>query len=338
MLEPVDPNADRKLAEFNPAGAVITELSLEQLGRIKRLPFPCVAIGSVPDGLFPAVGSDDTAAMRMAIEHFQSLLFKRMAWVSYNDVFYAKERTQALREVACEYELPISYCPPAAQPGEAQRVLPGSPCARWLQSLECPIGLACVNDLCAWEIVNLCHTLGLRVPDDIAVLSLGDDTLLCRAAWPHLSSINAASAKTGRAAGDLLLRCLSGEKVAPKLQRVAPIGIVQRASTSTLVTSDPVIQAAVVYIRKHLREALTVKGLASKIGWSRRTMEGRFKAILGRTPKEEIDRQRVDLAKIQLLQTNDDLEEVAQSVGLESSRALRRLFLKYIGCTPQEFR
>jgi DNA-binding LacI/PurR family transcriptional regulator len=47
--------------------------------------------------------------------------------------------------------------------------------ARLLQSLKCPTGIVCQNDLTAFGVIKAAHDLGLRVPEDVSVIGFDND-------------------------------------------------------------------------------------------------------------------------------------------------------------------
>jgi ABC-type sugar transport system substrate-binding protein len=67
----------------------------------------------------------------------------------------------------------------------------------------------CANDQLALGASQALHSRGLRIPEDVAVAGM-DDTVLVRAGWPPLTSVDLGSAERGRIAARMLLERISG--------------------------------------------------------------------------------------------------------------------------------
>ncbi|WP_346777272.1 LacI family DNA-binding transcriptional regulator [Streptomyces sp. HNM0575] len=69
----------------------------------------------------------------------------------------------------------------------------------------------CANDQLALGASQALHSRGLRIPGDVAVVGM-DDTVLVRAGWPPLTSVDLGSAERGRIAAEMLLERISGPR------------------------------------------------------------------------------------------------------------------------------
>jgi len=92
------------------------------------------------------------------------------------------------------------------------------------------------------------------------------------------------------------------------------------------------------WIVAHLREELTVEGLAARVSLSARQFTRRFNETFGQSPAELIQALRLDAARDHLLETNAPIESIAVAVGFRSDDVFRRAFDRRFGLTPTEYR
>jgi len=59
----------------------------------------------------------------------------------------------------------------------------------WLESLPKPVGILAANDVRARHVLEACRRFDLCVPDDVAVMGVDNDELICELAAPPLTSI-----------------------------------------------------------------------------------------------------------------------------------------------------
>src|SRR6202042_2398690 len=85
--------------------------------------------------------------------------------------------------------------------------------AKWLESLPKPVGILAANDSRAHHILEACRAFGLRVPEEVAVIGVNNDELLCQLSNPALTSIEHGTKRMGYEAAALLERLMSGKKI-----------------------------------------------------------------------------------------------------------------------------
>ena len=98
------------------------------------------------------------------------------------------------------------------------------------------------------------------------------------------------------------------------------------------------LDKSIRYIHTHLRYELTVEELAAMefLGVSR--YREIFRTVTGVAPNEYITRLRMERAKDLLAQNNASVAAVAESVGYSNRHYFQRLFKRYTGKTPGNFR
>lgn len=305
---------------------------------------------------FPRVLPDDIAAGEMAARHFLERGFVHFGYFGVSWMVWSREREAGFQRVlekafaerakivphgassaAYTFSTFATHSAGVKRSGLKSEKVRAAMMASWLRSLPKPVAVFAANDLWGAELIQAARANGYRVPDDVALLGVDNEELLCELAFPPLSSIRIGGEQMGRAAVELLGQLLAGQK--PKLPppRVAPVGVVTRQSSDVLAVVDPEVAAALRHIRLRAVEGLSVKQLLDAIPVNRRTLERRFISILGHPPLEEIRRVRIDRAKA-LLQTGIPVFEVAQRAGYRTPEYLATSFLQATGMTPTEYR
>ncbi len=318
-------------------------------GIIARIETPRIARAVVKTGLpavdlsaarlvptLPWVETNDEAIARLAAEHLMERGFKRFAfcgdarfnWSQWREAhFVARLKAAGL---ACEVFRPAGATGDVAM---QEREL-----ARWLRELPKPVGVMACYDIRGQQTLAACRGAGLAVPDEVAVIGVDNDTLLCELASPPLSSVIPNAHRAGYEAAALLDRQMAGKRVPAVAHLIAPLGIAERQSTDVLAVDDRDVAKAVQFIREHACEGINVDDVLRAVPLSRRVLEQRFQKLLGRTPREEVLHVRLSRVKQLLGETDLPLYLVAERTGFEHVEYLSVVFKRETGRTPSRWR
>jgi LacI family transcriptional regulator len=209
---------------------------------------------------------------------------------------------------------------------------------RWIESLRKPVAILAAWDGCAVQVLDACREIGASVPDDVAVVGVDNDELLCDLATPSLTSVDPDPFTAGYLAAELLGRMMAGTHVAAEVHHVAPVGIETRMSTEVVVAGDRTLADAVRYIREHACAGIKVGDVLARVPLSRRALESRFRKLFGRTPHEQILDVKLRRARDLLAATDLAQAEVAERSGFRHPEYLSVVFKKKFGESPGEFR
>ncbi|EEF62340.1 AraC family transcriptional regulator [Pedosphaera parvula] len=285
----------------------------------------------------PWVETDDRDIARLAAEHLLDRGFKhfgfcgdaRFNWSNWRAEHFEKAIHQAGRE--CQhYRSTIS--PVAPLENQVAEI------AQWLVKLPKPVAIMACYDIRGQQVLDACRNASLAVPDEVAVIGVDDDTLLCDLSSPPLSSVIPNTQRTGYEAAALLDQMMSGRKVPPTAHLITPLGVATRQSTDVLAIEDRHIARAVRFIREHAHEQINIEAVLKVVPLSRRVFEGLFKKILGHTPHEEIIRVRMNRVKELLTETELNLATIAERTGFEHVEYLSTAFKKKAGLSPNQYR
>jgi LacI family transcriptional regulator len=343
--------------DWNPDG-IICQIYDDRLASVYRnTGKPVIELfESRAESEFPRVLPDDVATGEVAARHFLERGFRHFAYFGAPWMLWSREREAGFRgeiertfraraettgNIAIQSAFTFaSYgsvgdSTPAVLDGPHQRR--AAAMIAWLRSLPRPLALFVANDLWGFELLQAAREIGVAVPEDVAILGVDDEELLCEIAHPPLSSIRIGAEQIGRVAVSLLDQLLRKKGKIRDIPRVPPIEVVTRQSTDVLAVDDPDVAAALRHIRQHAVEGLSVKQLLEAVPVNRRTLERRFVSVLGHTPLEEIRHIRLERAKV-LLQTDLPIYDVARRCGFATPEYMATTFLQATGTTPTSYR
>ena len=313
---------------------------------IRRLGVPAVDVRYLLRNLnLPSVRPNDTSAARMAFDHLRQRGFRHFAFCGFNGADYSDIRRDTFADCAntagftCHvYSARQDIHRKSTREYEARGLKDGHAVARWLKKLPKPVGLMACNDIRGQQVLNACRAAGIVVPNDIAVVGVDDDEVLCELSDPPLSSVSLDTERIGYEAAALLDQMIAGRKpVSPNIF-VEPVGVITRRSTDVLAIDDRQIADLLRLIHERANEGIDVGDLLKNTPLSRSTLERRFLRLLGHTPKEEILRIRIARAKQLLAETDLPLAVIAEKVGFEHAEYFNVIFKKKTRLTPGVFR
>jgi len=281
------------------------------------------------------VVTDHAAIGAAGAEHLIQAGFRQFAFCGYSRQFWSEERqigfVERLRAEGFDANV---YQARLATPIEEEADL-----LEWLRTLPKPAGvMACVDER-GRKLIEICTATGLRVPDELGILGVDDDELLCELTPVPLSSISNNGERIGFDAAACLHRMICSPEVSvdePALM-VLPTGCTARQSTDFVNEEDPAFAAAVRYIRDHVCDALRADEVAAAVNMTRRTLERRFATYLGRSIHAEIRRTRIKLFSRLLLDTHWTVAEIATHLNMPDTEHAARYFKAETGMTPREY-
>ena len=188
------------------------------------------------------------------------------------------------------------------------------------------------------QIAEVCRQVGLRVPEDVALVGVDNDDLLCEIARPTLSSVALPTERIGMEAAALVDRLLAGGCPIDLPLLLPPLHVVVRQSSDILALNDAEVVAAIRFIREHAHAPLSVNEVLKAVAISRRSLERRFRIALDRSIWDEIRRAHMERAKTLLVSSDLAIATVAELAGFSDSRQLSMVFRQETGQTPTAYR
>lgn len=280
---------------------------------------------------------DELAIGELAARHLVDIGVPNLAWLSHPAASPAS--WLRLREEGCRLGLqrlgrtgvPIVWeigRPPT------ERL---SACCDRLLAIPGQVALYTQNDWFANEIEERLLTHGVAIPDRIALLGTDDLPGSATLTVP-LSSVQPGHRSAGYAGARLLQRLIDDPRLPPVHERIAPEGIAIRDSTDPIRIADPEVASMLRFMRGSLDEAVAVDDIIAGCDGSRRSLEMRFKRVVGRGIHQELTRQRIERAKTLLVESQDGIADIAAACGFADAAHLAALFRRATGESPSAWR
>jgi LacI family transcriptional regulator len=210
--------------------------------------------------------------------------------------------------------------------------------ANWLSSLDKPIGIIACNDSRALQLLNAARECRIEVPDEVAVVGIDNDSVLCSLADPPLSSVDHDLRRIGYEAAVLLDRMMAGDVRVDTRLLVEPLRVVTRQSSDVLAIRDGEVAAAMKFIREQACLGISVNDVVAAVPVSRSTLERRFTKGVGRSIKDEINRVRILRIKELLIHTDQKLSAISAKAGFAYAEYMNVMFKEAVGMTPGQYR
>jgi LacI family transcriptional regulator len=344
----------------------------ESADRLSSLGIPVVDVaGAYMRPRFRSVTNDDFLTGYRAAVHLLDRGFRRFAFLGVSGTLWSEQRREGFEKALAQR---LGSRDGAQSPGESARGpwkktrVPGfeRPLAWWegrsssskaedrekedglvdfLMKLPSPTALFACNDTTGLRATELAARLALAVPESLAILGVDNEDILCELASPSLSSIMLDCEAIGFKAGAVLDAILKGgpgreESGLPEFARITvpPREVAERDSTRVFACDDEVAARAATFIRAHAHEGIDVSDVLAVVPSSRRSLETRFRAALGRSLHEEIVRSKLARAKRLLGETDYTLDRVAEDSGFGALGRFHSAFKEAEGMSPGEWR
>ena len=340
-VEPRGPEEQLELPRGWQGDGVIARISNEKLARslaARSLPVVNISAIQIPGSeKFSRVNTDVADTAQVAVKYFLERGFKHFAYLSLLGLEYVARQQDAF---VAAVEKTGGQCAVHGVKTHAGAQTPDwnlriEELGEWLLSLPKPVAILTWSG--GREIIHACHAVGLRVPEEVALLS-GSDDFLCEASRVPISAVQAAAERIGQEAAALLHQLMRGGQAPARPILVPPLRVVTRQSTDTMAISDVALVKALGFIRENAAKRIRVGEIAMHAGISRRLLEKRFITTLGRTPAAQIRRTHLARARTLLAETDLPIDQVAEVCGFGSPEYMTYNFRREMKITPLKFR
>ena len=206
------------------------------------------------------------------------------------------------------------------------------------EKMTMPLAVLVPDDELAALFLETCHNSDIKIPDDVAVMGVGDTPVLCSSLSVPLSSVDTHRNLLGALGAEVLEAAMLNRSGAQKDILLDTCEVVERQSTETLAVGHGGVRKALLYMRDHYGEPLTIDGLAEEVGMSKRALEKAFYQTLRNSPSATLRSIRIQNAKNLLLETDMKIDSVALACGYSNSSNLSLAFKREVRMTPHAFR
>jgi len=288
----------------------------------------------------PKVRPDNVALGHLGAEHFLERGFVNFGYSGFGNLGWACERRdgylEALRLAGRSCELfEVDY------PGETTPLWDArqtTALAAWLSGLRKPVAVMSCVDMRAFQAIGAAQSVGLLVPEEVALIGVNNDAIRCELSYPPLSSVAPNAFQSGYHAAEMLDRMMAGAPPGARELLIEPLGVVTRPSSDILAIDDKTMANALGFIRERACHGTNVEQVMRAAFASRSQLEKKFRRFLGRSPQAEI--RRVQVAKIRqlLVETDFPLKKIADLTGFEHVEYMCVVFKRLTGESPGGYR
>lgn len=311
---------------------------------VRSCPLPRVELTLVQDDLdVPRVVGNNPAIGRTAAEYFLQRRFRHFAWAPFADDVPNRQRLAGFESVVRAQGRPVQTLPtgmtvtsrrPRFDWRQARARL-----IRALQGLPKPLAVFAYNDGIGVEIIDACQEAGLMVPEQVAVLGVDNDEIVCESVSVALSSIRYDLEQLAYEGAALLDGLMAGRPAPAEMLKIDPQGIVTRRSTDILAMDDVEVAKALRFIWANYADPLlSVPGVVAITRFSARGLLKAFQRELGRSIHAEIVRMRMNQVCELLRNTDLTVSTIAERAGFSSVNHLFRAFRRIHRQSPGQYR
>lgn len=319
--------------------AVIAQWEYEEVNFLEQLNIPVFLQNyKNSDNRFSKIAGDYKGLGIMAADFFAKRGFKDFAFYGHKDFYWSKARAEGYRQEIERRGGNYSYFESELLSDMNWRD-EHIELNDWLVSLPKPVALLACDDNFALQITEMCKVSNINIPDDISLMGVDNDELICNLSHPTISSIITDDEKGGYLTGKMLHHAIHEKDSTPFNIIIDPVRIVLRESTEKYNVSDDYVSTIIDYIDKNVTSSsLSIDDLVDMVPLSRRNLEKKFKEETNTSLYQFILDKKVEYMSNQLLTTDKSLLDIAIEVGFNDVRNAYRIFKKKTSYTPISFR
>jgi len=310
---------------------------------VKSAKVPVVSLsGFRPDFKLPSVTGDNVGIGAMAADFFRAKGFTRAAYFATQ-----LRRLQKLRMHGFAkrwQELTGNRIVPMVPAMDKLK----TPADDWtalrayitdkIKAIPKPLAVFAYCDYDAAKVETAVLEAGLRVPEDVAILGVDNDPLVCENDEVPLSSVCHDRNRIGYEGAAMLERLMSGKRVQENELKILPTAIKERASTRGVYADDETAQKVIAYFSEHLADKIGLAEAAAHVGMHPRMLERHFSEHVGRSVTSYLRELRLVRARQLVTDTDEPFGEIAASCGFANAQHFSNAFRNAYGITPSKAR
>ncbi|MCE5280018.1 MAG: substrate-binding domain-containing protein [Planctomycetaceae bacterium] len=313
---------------------MLVNMPLALAAAMRRYPVPTVSLSLLSPPGARTVLVDNKAAGRMAAESLLGRGFRHLAFVGGSGHPECKQRLEGFLQAARKGGAAvIEDAFLSSQRHDALAL------GRRIAALPRPLGIMGFSDGTARMVVDACGLAGLAVPEEIAVIGMGNDPVICESSSVPLSSVCVDYHQYGYQAARLLDDLMCRRRVVKRPVLIEPSGVAERQSTDILAVPDVRVARALRHIwQDYTNPRLGVGDIAAAAGMSVSALNNAFKLHLGTPVGWQIRHKRFSHAMDLLAGSQYKVHEIAAACGYRDEHHLRSTLQAQTGLSPRAWR
>lgn len=307
---------------------------------VRNMPIPTIFANYLTEhaNRISCIMTNDQSIGNLAARHFVERGFRSFAYAGFKDMYWSENRGKCFFDEVRRHGFEACCFEQSPKKNDRQWTQEQFVLADWLKQLRKPCAVFCCNDDRAQQVVEACRLAELKVPENIAVLGVDNDDMICTLSNPPLSSIALNLENAGFEAAQLLDAMMSGKPTEPRLIIVQPQYVVIRQSTDISAIEDDDVAEAVSFIRRNCMRPIQVEDVLKVVTISRRALYDKFKRDLKCGISNFIKHRRIEHIERLLVETETPISQIAMMLGFNSADHIAQYFRSEKGINPLEFR
>ncbi len=294
-----------------------------------------------PELPFPRVLIDNAASASLVTDHFLVRGFKHFMYYSAQDNWAfelnGEAFTESLKQAGHDctwirWHKSSVYTTGHTQWKDKRRWL-----AAELKKAPKPLALLAANDDHALEVVEVCETVRLSVPEEVSVVGVDNSLPAVDAMRTPISSIDQNFSTLGYRGAQLLDQLMHGKLPPAQPILIPPTGLIARKSSDLLAVNHAGLARSLRYLWENFQKPIGVEDLARAAAMSRSGLHREFMLRIGRPPGNELHRVRIENAKKLLSQSKMKLDEIAEKCGYQCANSFWVAFRQATGMSPKQY-
>lgn len=286
---------------------------------------------------FSNIVGDYLKTGQLAAQYFSQKRFVNYAFYGCRDFIWSREREKGFAaEVLRNRGNYFKYIDKTVPEWGQDRL--HTELKNWLLSLPKPIAIFACDDIFAIHIAEVCKRINLHIPNDIALLGVDNDELICNLSAPPISSIVLDAENGGYELAKKIEKVVVDQSMTPFSLCINPLYIEERESTGDYYIQNEYIKTVVNYLQKNFTIHIMINSLTDLVPLSRRNLETKFKHEMGISIYQFVLKLRIDYFKKLLTTTDLPLPEIVANCGFNDYSNVFKIFKKTTGYSPSEFR
>ena len=266
---------------------------------------------------------------QLAVEYFYNRGFRHFATVEENRQYYPGFQMieEEMERLLQRYHLPLHLLYWSGENREYGKLSYEQIYERvcsFLRGLPLPCALFSPNISYVPMLSRAIKDCGLKIPNDIALLSNGDEPDITLHTEPPTSAIAGELYEIGVLMAKALDDLIAGRPVPNPLPQ----------PTNMLSIADPRLYRAINYLRQNHASSISIVDAADAAGISLSQLKLLMRRELQLSPGKFLKDLRLSHARELLLKTDQPLEPIARQCGYSSAAALIQAFKQAYGHSP----
>ena len=286
----------------------------------------------------PNITADYIGTGRMAARFYLNRGFRNFGFFGFSHVWWSDERLEGFRKEVTDAGFGNSFYTYNMQEIDQLWYYEQDRLTHWLRWIPKPIAIMACDDNQGNNLVEACHTAGIKIPSEVSIMGVDNDELLCSLGSTPLSSILVDIEAGGYRTAELIEQRVLNPDTPVEDVVLKPVKIIGRMSTAAYATNDAQIQKAIQFIHRNGTKKISVEDVIAEVALSRRLLERRFKKVTGQTIYQYITDLKLKQFAQMIVDSEDQLTDIAITLGESDTKSISRRFKQLYGCSPSQWR